>query len=144
MVLMVATIGLADFSANLLFKKTFERPRPAATEGLYVVQKAPASGFSFVSNHAVNMTCFAVMMAFFFPGYATFFAFIATLVAYSRIYNGVHFPSDVVVGALYGYGLGRISCWGIAKWSWPKALDDKEPKNKWLFRSALKSEKEDS
>ena len=44
---------------------------------------------------------------------------IACAVSYSRIYNGVHFPSDVLVGAVLGAGYAAGGVWGLdALWRW--------------------------
>jgi undecaprenyl-diphosphatase len=81
--------------------------------GLVHLSKAGAGGlYGFVSSHAAN--CF---------GLATFLWFVldkqfkllkywlfvwAVLVSYSRIYNGVHYPGDVVVAAFIGAGYGYL------------------------------------
>tara|TARA_B110001454_G_scaffold218991_1_gene249026 strand:+ start:64588 stop:65142 length:555 start_codon:yes stop_codon:yes gene_type:complete len=96
------SLGTIDLVGNHGFKKPFERMRPFENSNHVTIQRSPAAGFSFVSNHSANMFGFALFMGFFLPVFRKLFFTIAFLVAYSRVYNGVHYPSDVVVGALVG------------------------------------------
>lgn len=97
-----------DFIGTQFFKNQFQRPRPAATENLKVILRTHASGYSFTSNHAANTFSFATFMYAFNPIAGIGFAVIAALVSLSRIYNGVHFPFDVIVGACLGIAIGYV------------------------------------
>lgn len=92
----------ADGIGNHGFKKTFERSRPGDTPGLEVNVRAPYGGYSFVSNHSANMFGFATFTAIIFPPSAVPVLGLATLIGYSRVYNGVHFPTDILGGAFIG------------------------------------------
>lgn len=104
----LVAVGTADGLGNWAFKKTFQRPRPPETQGLIVNVRAPFGGYSFISNHATNMFVLATYTTAFFPTMAIPAFTFATLVAYSRVYNGVHFPSDVLAGALFGALVGLV------------------------------------
>lgn len=101
-------LGISDFTGKVV-KDQFDRPRPFTVAELGVVQKSPAGeGHSFYSNHTSNMFAFATYTSQFFPvGKAVFFAF-AILTGYSRMYNGVHYPSDVLAGAIVGMLIGWL------------------------------------
>ncbi len=98
----------SDFTGTRIFKKVIERPRPFQTEGLNVIKRSPGHGGSFISNHSSNMFAFATYTSAFFPPvrYAVFG--FAILVAYSRVYNGVHFPLDVICGAMWGIAVSLM------------------------------------
>lgn len=98
----------SDGFGNYAFKKTVQRPRPAETQNLTVQVRAPFGGYSFVSNHATNMFTFAAFTSSLFPPmFLPTFA-IAGLVAYSRVYSGVHFPTDVLCGGILGIFFGLL------------------------------------
>lgn len=100
--LCIACLGSNDFLGTTLFKNTVERPRPFQNIELSTIQRAPARGFSFISNHASNTFAFATFATILMPQVAIPTFFIAAVVAYSRVYNGVHYPTDIFGGALFG------------------------------------------
>lgn len=114
-----ALITLSDQIASNFIKNTVQRLRPsheASLQGLIHLSKAGAGGqFGFISSHASNSFALFVFLSMILPRsfnplkYILFFW--AVLVSYSRVYNGVHYPGDVIVGALSGSLLG----WLIAK-----------------------------
>lgn len=109
MILFIAVvITLADQSSVHLFKNVFQRLRPChapALEGLvHLVNNRCGGEFGFISSHAANAFGVATMVSlwikerwFTFPMFTW-----ALLIGYSRIYLGVHYPGDVMVGALWG------------------------------------------
>jgi undecaprenyl-diphosphatase len=101
----------AELIGNRLFKRGIERLRPADALGEVVTVRAPYGGFSFTSNHASNMFSLAKFTAEMIPQIRLPFYMAAILVSYSRIYNGVHYPTDVLGGGLLGYLVGWFFSW---------------------------------
>jgi len=107
-ILCFIALAIGDASANIL-KHLFERPRPCQNivgidsyrEGVRLLIGCGGS-FSFPSNHAVNAFAIAATFSHFFRKTALPMFFIAAIVAFSRIYVGVHYPSDVIAGVAWG------------------------------------------
>lgn len=111
----ILTILLCDQIASSVFKPLFERPRPTRDPSLDVITVNGYRGgqYGFISSHAANSFGVAVLLAYLFRNRIFTIAIIiwATLVSYSRVYLGVHFPGDVICGALLGVLVG----WAIYK-----------------------------
>ena len=106
-VLIVAALamGASDLIAYRVIKPWVARPRPVQP-WVPVERRAPGSGNGFPSNHSVNMGAAAAVLTVAYPGGAYAFAGVALLVAYSRVYVGVHYPGDVIAGLLLGIAVG--------------------------------------
>jgi undecaprenyl-diphosphatase len=103
-------ILLSDQIAGLL-KHSIMRLRPSndpAVAPLAHVFFKPGGLYGFVSAHAANAFSFATFSALLFRsrGYAVFIFLWACLIAYTRIYLGVHYPGDILGGALLGILVG--------------------------------------
>lgn len=105
-----------QLSSNLI-KDWVRRPRPSHTASLapfiHLSAAGPGGQYGFVSGHASNTFALAVFLILTLPpGYRKLkYALVAwaLLVSYSRIYNGVHYPGDVLCGALLGTTLAIIA-----------------------------------
>ncbi|GIS54101.1 hypothetical protein Ct9H90mP29_11430 [bacterium] len=85
-------------------------------EGLHLLV-SKGGKWSMPSNHAANIFTFAVILSYFYERYKTPLFLLAYLIAFSRVYVGVHYPGDVLVGSIFGYALGWIilTLWVILK-----------------------------
>ena len=63
---------------------------------------------SFPSAHTLYAFMMATLLATWFPRYRITFYIVAGFIGWTRIYLGLHFPTDVVVGGLLGYGVTRL------------------------------------
>lgn len=113
------TITLCDQTTSHLLKNLVQRLRPShepSLVGLIHLSKAGPGGlYGFVSSHAANSFGLASFIYFTFDKQFRplkyWLILWAAMVSYSRIYNGVHYPGDVLVGAFIGFGFG----WLMAK-----------------------------
>lgn len=112
---LILTFILTDQISSSLFKNLFERWRPShepTLEGLVRLLNGYKGGpYGFVSGHAANSFALATFVAYFLRNrWLTFTLFAwAAINGYSRIYLGVHYPGDVICGAL----LGVLIAYGI-------------------------------
>ncbi len=107
---------LADWVANIL-KHYFERVRPCNELSNIRLLVGCGKSFSMPSNHATNVFAFTIPFFIMLKNRLRYILItIAGIVGFSRIYVGVHYPSDVVVGALVGSGLSLVVI-GLYKWS---------------------------
>jgi 4-amino-4-deoxy-L-arabinose transferase-like glycosyltransferase/membrane-associated phospholipid phosphatase len=112
MVLMLLVIlPLGDTLVCNTLKQAIGRPRPPLT--LTDVHQLLGIGFSksMPSSHAANWAAATIIAFIYFRRTLWFMLPLAALVSYSRVYNGVHYPSDVLVGAIVGAGYGALGVW---------------------------------
>lgn len=134
LVAVALVITLADRFTSGFMKPYFERPRPCHSPDIgHLLRVVGGCGgkYGFASSHAANVFGLAAFFWTLFGRYSKAFALLlpwAVLVSYSRIYLGVHYPTDITIGAL----VGIFSGWGIAVlWLW---LQPKIPPAYRLFK----------
>lgn len=113
---MLLAVGIADYSASGILKPLVQRIRPCfVLDGVRLLIDQSRS-FSFASSHAANTAAIAASSWIFFRNgepierlFMVLMACYAFLVAYSRIYVGVHYPGDVIGGMIIGCGSALLS-----------------------------------
>jgi undecaprenyl-diphosphatase len=109
-------IGLASLTVDAVIKPAVARARPfERAADIRVIDRRPESG-SFPSGHAANAFAGAYVLARLWPAAAVPFWMLAAAVAFSRIYVGVHYPLDVIAGALVGLACG-VWVVGGSRWT---------------------------
>ena len=116
MILFLSILILISDQTSNLFKNFFERLRPCYDEQISsymrLVKDSCGGLYSFFSAHASNS--FALASFFFFVYYKIIqrkiilFFVLASLVSYSRVYIGVHYPLDIITGSVFGFVSGFI------------------------------------
>ena len=126
-------VVFTDQGSVRLFKNQFERLRPCHAESIKnqirLVKGHCGGQYGFVSSHASNSFGIAVLVGLFYrrrwPWVFYGMLVWASVVAYSRIYLGVHYPGDILFGALYGSFVGAILYALFVSWLKPEYKEAK-------------------
>ncbi|MCU0452163.1 MAG: phosphatase PAP2 family protein [Bacteroidetes bacterium] len=105
------TILIMDQFSSAVLKDLFLRPRPCHELTDVRLLVSCGAGKSFPSSHAVNTFAGAVVLGFFYPRAWWYLLGYGALVAYSRIYVGVHYPFDVIGGGIIGAAGAALILW---------------------------------
>jgi len=100
-------VSISDFLGAVM-KDLFARDRPCHVLTNVKDIANCSNSFSFPSNHAINSFTFATIFTLVYKNLAFFLYVLALLIGYSRVYLGVHYPTDVLSGALCGVLIGYI------------------------------------
>lgn len=112
----VLLIVLSD-QISVLIKNTVQRFRPTHDPEIgnlvNTLNNYRGGKYGFVSSHAANSFALAIFTSLILKNrwFTVFIFFWAALVSYSRIYLGVHYPGDILFGALLGIALGMVTFW---------------------------------
>ena len=108
-------IAITDQGANI-FKNSFQRLRPCYNESiidsLRLVKENCGGKYGFFSAHASNSFSLAIFFGLLFTNRIRYIImitiFYASLISYSRIYLGVHYPIDIFFGGFFGIFVGFV------------------------------------
>tara|TARA_R110002049_G_scaffold174702_7_gene341874 strand:+ start:3316 stop:3864 length:549 start_codon:yes stop_codon:yes gene_type:complete len=103
-----AAVGVAVYK---LLKERLVRERPFIRHGDIVCRTAPLDRYSFPSGHTLHAVSFAILFGNALPELLWILLPFVILVGASRVILGLHYPSDVAVGALLGASLALLSEW---------------------------------
>ncbi len=115
--LLIPTIALADQLSSSVIKEIVSRPRPCHTvDGVQVIHAIHllvdcGPGKSFPSSHAVNNFAAATLFSLLYRKWSWAFFAWASCIALSRVAVGVHYPSDVLGGAIIGIVVASVVYW---------------------------------
>ncbi len=106
----IIAVALADSLSVVLFKDVFKRFRPSHNPEIesliHIVNNYRGGDYGFISSHASNVFALAVVINYFLKSKYKYFSYFifswASVVCYSRIYLGVHYPGDILCGAIFG------------------------------------------
>jgi membrane-associated phospholipid phosphatase len=107
----LASVGVTASLVNLVAKPLGrrKRPDPVAEQVPIARHVRMPSSTSFPSGHSAAAFAFATGVGHVLPSAAIPLRGLAVLVTYSRVHTGVHYPADVVAGALVGIALGHLT-----------------------------------
>lgn len=106
--MVLAAMALGYAVGELGIKNIVCRPRPFVLNPTAVPVIAPPSGFSFPSGHSCSSFAAATVIFVYNKKLGIPAVILAALIAFSRLYNYVHFPSDVLCGILLGIACAAI------------------------------------
>ena len=104
----ILLIVVTDQTGYKILKEFFERIRPCNALSDVITPLGCTGSYSFPSNHAVNNFAAAVFFYRLFPNLKYPLFITASLVAISRVYLGLHYPSDILGGAIIGSAFGYL------------------------------------
>jgi undecaprenyl-diphosphatase len=107
-VVIMAATGLTGLLIYKALKKSLQRERPFIRHAGITLAMPPLDRYSFPSGHTLHAVCFTWQAVGHYPALAWILVPVSGLIAASRVVLGLHYPSDVVAGAVVGAVLGSV------------------------------------
>lgn len=104
----MALTGIVCFVLYKWLKTKTSRPRPYQASGDVALGDRPLDQYSFPSGHTMHAVAFSVVITAFFPELFWVVVPATLLIAASRVVLGLHYPSDVIAGALLGLAISSL------------------------------------
>jgi len=105
----MALVGAVGVLVYTVLKRRTVRERPFVVHAGIALGSVPLDRFSFPSGHTLSAVAFGIVAVSYFPALVWILAPFVVLIALSRIILGLHYPSDVIAGALLGLLLAQAS-----------------------------------
>lgn len=105
----LGSLAVTSATVNLAVKPIPRRRRPSITDSVRTHGVRMPGSHSWPSGHTASAFAFATGAGGELPELDSALRLAATVVAYSRVHTGVHYPGDVVAGALIGAGVGSLA-----------------------------------
>jgi membrane-associated phospholipid phosphatase len=112
----LASVAVTSAVANLAIKPIGRRPRPDPAHAPADRRAPMPASSSFPSGHSASAFAFATGVGSVLPRDSIPIRALSTVVAYSRVHTGVHYPADVVAGAFLGTTLAQVTTGALDRW----------------------------
>jgi undecaprenyl-diphosphatase len=110
-ILPLAIAFLFEIPLYRILKQSFSRPRPYQIRDDVCCLMMPSDQFSFPSGHTSAAFVFLTVIASIYSWLFLPLFVLAVTIGASRVYLGVHYPSDVLAGAVLGFCCGNLALW---------------------------------
>ena len=99
------------FLGGTVLRAKLNFPRPYEQPGFTPLVEKETHGHSFPSRHALSAAVLAMVWLYFYPAAGVAMVVVAAAICVLRVLAGVHFPRDVLAGAVLGFALGYVGMW---------------------------------